>query len=76
MDWGSAETYESSNTKHTWKKKEVALLILGSSTDDIQTYRQRRKFDAPSIFTNIILNEALYANVDPLFLPFLHGRAV
>lgn len=34
-------TYSSKNKKHFWKKKEVALYLVGSFAEDISMYRQR-----------------------------------
>ena len=34
-------TYSSSHKKHFWKKREVALFLVGSFTEDISMYRQR-----------------------------------
>jgi hypothetical protein len=34
-------TYSSKNKKHSWKKREVALFLVGSFAEDISMYRQR-----------------------------------
>lgn len=34
-------TYTSKNKKHIWKKKEVALYLIGNFVEDISMYRQR-----------------------------------
>jgi hypothetical protein len=32
-------SYSSSNKKHYWKKREVALYLIGSFAEDISMYR-------------------------------------
>lgn len=34
-------TYSSSHRKHFWKKREVALFLVGNFAEDISMYRQR-----------------------------------
>lgn len=34
-------TYSSKNKKHFWKKREVALFLVGNFAEDISMYRQR-----------------------------------
>ena len=68
-------TYDSENSSHGLKKREVALYILGSLSDDILKYKDRKEeedFSLMNIFNSIALPD-LKNNDTPTVL---RGRAM
>lgn len=48
-------TYTSKNKKHIWKKKEVALYLIGNFVEDISMYRQRNpQYNLKALITSIL----------------------
>ena len=51
------QSYVSSNKKHSWKRREVALFLLGSFAEDISMFRLRNpQFDLRSLVTQTLTN--------------------
>jgi hypothetical protein len=68
-------TYNSPNQNYGLKKREVALYILGSLSDDIIKYRDRKgsaSFSANNIFSSIALPDLKNKNMPTI----LKGRAM
>lgn len=66
-------TYSSKNKKHLWKKREVALFLIGSFAEDIQMYRQRHtQYNLSNLVDQIIKTEFSKA----LLKSYLKGRTL
>lgn len=68
-------TYNSTNKRHGLKKREVALFLLGSISDDIVKYRERKgatNFSLINIFGSIILPDLNNKDIPNI----LKGRAM
>ena len=47
-------SYISDNTKHQWKRKDVAILLIGLFTEDIQMFCLKNNVDLIDILGTII----------------------
>lgn len=51
------QAYMSSNKKHEWKRREVALFLLGSFAEDISMFRIRNpSYDLKKVVSAVIVN--------------------
>ena len=66
-------SYNSTNKKHFWKKREVALYIVGSFWQDIQNYRVRHPdFNLQELVENLFQTDFKKA----LLRSYLKGRSL
>ena len=66
-------SYSSSNKKHFWKKREVALFLVGNFAEDISMYRIRNpQFDIKNLVSNILKTNFEKA----LLKTYLKGRTL
>jgi hypothetical protein len=66
-------TYSSTHKKHFWKKREVALFLVGSFVEDIQMYRQRN----PHYNLKKLVQEMMKTQFDKaLIKSYIKGRTL
>ena len=66
-------TYSSKNPKHFWKKREVALFLVGSFAEDISMYRLRN----PEFNLHDLVQNIMKTNFDKALLKaYLKGRTL
>ena len=66
-------TYSSKNPKHFWKKREVALFLVGSFAEDISMYRMRNpEFNLKELVLNMMKTDFDIA----LMKSYLKGRTL
>ena len=66
-------TYSSKNKKHFWKKREVALFLIGNFAEDISMYRQRHpSYDLKNLVESILKTDFERA----LLQGYLKGRTL
>jgi hypothetical protein len=66
-------TYSSSHKKHYWKKREVALFLVGNFAEDISMYRQRN----PKYNLRILIEEMMKTNFEKAQMKsYLKGRTL
>jgi hypothetical protein len=66
-------SYTSPNKKHYWKKREVALFLMGTFAEDISMFRQRN----PKYNVKIVVEEMMKTDFSKCIMrSYLKGRTL